>query len=374
MDSLRHLLDKRWIDMEEDSVRYFSIKDDFESLETLFREKLGVPLIHTHNLIKLEKFTDAPKPWMGIQAFKSKEEYIFLCLILAFLENFEAADKFTLSQITEFIRSSYKYEDLDWTLYRNRQRLIRVLQFMVEERIVVITDMSGSGFQEDMNTEILYENTGFSKYMLRSLNRDIQTQGDLYEVKPEDGNEYSRIARRQRVYRKLLIEPMVYRRDDEADFLYIKNYHSVIEKDLSEHIPCRIMVHKSLAYLLLDEECNMGRTLSDSSNCSEIILLICYEIRERVEELELIPDEEDYISVNRVQFFRMLVEVHSKYHPGFTKQYREQSPSKFAEEMIEVLFSIDFVGEGATDYEYVIKPVMGRLSGAFPESFSVGGE
>ncbi|HBA96832.1 MAG TPA: TIGR02678 family protein, partial [Lachnospiraceae bacterium] len=44
-------------------------------------------------LIKLEKTMTKPENWMGILEFKEKTEYIFLCLVLMFLEDKEPEEQ-----------------------------------------------------------------------------------------------------------------------------------------------------------------------------------------------------------------------------------------------------------------------------------------
>ena len=59
-------------------------------------------------------------------------EYAFLCILLMFLEDKGREEQFVLSQITEFIQGNYIGEEkIDWTLYRHRKDLIKVLRFAV---------------------------------------------------------------------------------------------------------------------------------------------------------------------------------------------------------------------------------------------------
>ena len=78
-----------------------SVKDEIGKSRDFLTEKLGYQAIITPNLIKLEKIPAYAQNWMGIQDFSDRLEYIFLCMILMFLEDRDAGEQFVLSMLTE---------------------------------------------------------------------------------------------------------------------------------------------------------------------------------------------------------------------------------------------------------------------------------
>ena len=73
-------------------------------------------------MIKVEKLPAAAENWMGISEFCDPIEYVFFCLVLMFLEDKEAEDQFVLSELTEYVQSQYREEQIDWTIYRYRRQ------------------------------------------------------------------------------------------------------------------------------------------------------------------------------------------------------------------------------------------------------------
>ena len=173
MNALEILLNQRWVVKSTERDLYYKIKDQMGSVKKFISEKLGYQIIINPNLIKLEKIPGKPEPWMGIKAFTNLIEYGFLCMVLMFLEDKEAEEQFVLSQLTEFIQSNYNEEKIDWTRYAYRRQLIKVLKFCVENDILKIDDGNEEGFAGDVSEEVLYENTGISKYLMRNFSRDI---------------------------------------------------------------------------------------------------------------------------------------------------------------------------------------------------------
>ena len=87
-----------------------------------------------------------PENWMGILDFKEPVEYVFFCLVLMFLEEKEAEEQFVLSELTEYVQSQYEGEQIDWTVYRYRRHMIKVMKYCTACGLLNIDDGSEEGF------------------------------------------------------------------------------------------------------------------------------------------------------------------------------------------------------------------------------------
>ncbi|MFR8855234.1 MAG: TIGR02678 family protein [Dorea formicigenerans] len=205
MKELEVLLSKRWILKSRDKEMYYKLRDALGELRKFTTEKMGCQIIDNSLLIKMEKIPVIPESFMGIMKFSSKEEYAYLCMLLMFLEDRDAQEQFILSQLTEYIAANLPGDISDWTLYTNRRKLIRVLRFAVEQGIVGITDGKDEAFMDDEAGEVLYENTGASRYFMKSFSKDIMEytkpedfrESDWFEVDEDRG-----FTRRHRVYKR----------------------------------------------------------------------------------------------------------------------------------------------------------------------------
>ncbi len=181
MKELEMLLRQRWILKADRKEQYYRIRDNIGEVRKFASDKLGCQIIENSLLVKMEKVPVKPEEFMGIQEFSSKEEYAFLCILLMFLEDKDAQEQFILSQLTEYIVANTPGEVVDWTMYTHRRRLIKVLRYAVTEGILRITDGNDEAFMDDMAGEVLYENTGASRYFMRNFTHDIMNY-----TKPED--------------------------------------------------------------------------------------------------------------------------------------------------------------------------------------------
>lgn len=218
-----------------------------------------------------------PENWMGILDFKEPVEYVFFCLVLMFLEEKEAEEQFVLSELTEYVQSQYEGEQIDWTVYRYRRHMIKVMKYCTACGLLNIDDGSEEGFARDYTGEVLYENTGASRYFMKNFTQDIMGYHSPEDFEKEewiDVNEDRGIVRRQRVYRRLLMSMGMYKdSDSEEDFAYVRNYRNMIQGELSELFDCELQVHRNSAFLILNENSHLGRCFPEENTLSDIVLL-----------------------------------------------------------------------------------------------------
>lgn len=99
LTTFEKLLENYWFVKDINEEEYNSVKHDLsDETQKFIKDKLGYKLIVNPYLVKLEKIPGIPKPFMGILEFDTKMEYIFLCLILIYLEERSRGEQFILSR------------------------------------------------------------------------------------------------------------------------------------------------------------------------------------------------------------------------------------------------------------------------------------
>lgn len=374
MRTLETLLNQRWILKNRDRELYYQIKEELALGEEkkFLMEKLGYPLIVNPYMIKVEKTPASAENWMGIQEFTSKMEYIFFCIVLMFLEDREAEEQFVLSELTEYIQSQYREEQVDWTVYRYRRHLIRVMKYCVACGILNVNDGSEEGFARDDTNEVLYENTGVSRYFMRNFTQDIMSYTSPQDFEKEewiDVDEDRGIVRRQRVYRRLLMSMGMYKTEEtEEDFAYVRNFRNLIQDDMEKFFDCELQVYRGSAFLVLGEECRLGRCFPEENTLSDIVLLTNGLLLEKADagEIEVPPDEQ--LSLPKETFRRLIEECKERYGHGFNKTYREMTTEEFCREVLSYMTELNLI---ETERDTVhLRPVAGKIAGKYPEDFA----
>lgn len=375
MKELETLLARRWVLKAEDRELYYRIRDSIGEIRKFATEKMGCQVVENALLVKLEKIPALAESFMGIEDFHTKEEYAYLCMLLMFLEDRDAQEQFILSQLTEYIEANMPGGGIDWTLYVSRRKLVKVLRYAVGQGILKVTDGSDDTFMDRAGGEVLYENTGASRYFMRNFSRDI-----MEYTKPEDFQESDwfsidedrGIARRHRVYKRLLFSVGMYREEGaEEDFEYLKYYGRRLADDLEQSFPCRVHIHRGSAFLMQGEECRMGEVFPGSTGMSDIQLFCCREIRKKVKDGSWKPGKDDIIVVQSLEFERMVRQVKEVYGEGFNKGYREMPEGEFVREVEEQMERWTLIRKDRREQTVKIYPSAGKLTGRYPTDYKI---
>jgi len=373
MREFEALLENFWIIKEQDKDLYQQVKDALPVLKPVIENKLGYRLVVTPYLIKMEKVPGRAEEWMGIPGFDQPLEYALFCLLLIFLEDYGAQEQFILSQVTEFLQSTFPgAEKVDWTLYRHRLSLVKVLNFAVEMGLIKVDYGENNAFASEPETEVLYESTGLSRYFARNFPQNILSCQSWRDLEREEGFDLDPdrgALRRHRVYRRLLLSPaLIPEGPDDPDFLYLKNFRAMFERDLQELLGGALQIHKSAALLILDAEKNFKDTLPDQKVISGIAIQVCTELRKLVEASELTPGIDDTVLIARDRLEKVIDTCRELYSAGWSKEFRELRADRLYQELITYMSSFSLL-ETVNKQENRILPPAGKISGAYPEDF-----
>ena len=378
MNVIELLLSKRWIVKANNKELYYRVKDEIPSVQKFFGEKLGYQIIVNSYLIKLEKLPSKAQPWMGIQEFTERIHYEFLCLILAFLEDKEIEEQFVLSQLTEFIKMNHKYEPIDWTSYSYRIHLIKVLRFCIQNGFFLVNDGTDDGFKKSDTGEVLYENTGVSRYFMRSFATDITELHTIEEyegIEWTSGSEDRGVIRRQKVYRDLLLSPAVYKSGEaDEEFAYIKNYRNLISDEFDKYMDCELQVHRTSAYLVMGDNTTIGKEFPEANSLSDAILLTNQLILKEIEDGRIIPEDDERIIISISYLQKLIEECKVQFGSGFHKQFRDMESSDFARNVMEKMEQYGFIQIEKLEEEVELRPITGKMIGRYPKEYQDGGQ
>ena len=379
MTTFEKLLENYWFVKDMNQDNYNMIKQDLtDELQDFIKNKLGYRLISNPYLIKMEKIPGVPQEFMGIQEFETKLEYVFLCLILIYLEERTRGEQFILSGLIDYIQNLVVEIDMndikiDFTIYSQRKSMVKVLKYIKEMGFIKIYDGDENKFAENIENDVLYEVTGISKYFMRNFSSNItdcNLYTDIYEKEQLGLDQDKGKERRQRVYRRLFTENVVYKEfENDQDYNYIRQYRNVINQDVDKMLDSTLEVHKNGAYILLTDEKNFKNTFPENSGISDVVLFVNTEIRGKMETKEYQKDINDLIHISEIQLTKLIREVREKYSKGFSKEYREMAENKVVSEVVKYMKEYDMIRENKSLKEYIIMPICFKIIGKYPKDF-----
>lgn len=372
MDEARELLTRYWIDRAADKELYFKVKRELPNFRKFFTEQLGWRIIVNERLLKLEKVPAHAEAFMGMQDFQDLRDYEILCALLVFLEDREDAEQFLLSELVDMITLQLKeFMEVDWTEFTQRKSLIRVLQFAEVRGFLLAYEGTSSSLSSAMNQEVLYENTGLSRYFATNFNRDINAFSSYRDFETEnvadidsDRGHY----RINRVYRELVAAPAMYwpTADDPAA-IYVKNQRQWVGKNLAEYLGGLLQIHQGGAFFALDEADPFGAVHPNETMLSGIVLLLCAKIRQAAVEHKLERDLNDCIFMKLPDFRGFLASCREEFQAGWSKEYREMSLEKMCTQVMGYMEQWLLLQQ--SDDLLVLYPAVGKFTGIYPKDF-----
>ena len=372
MNEVRTLFEQFWICKDSNKEDYYKIKRDIPSFRRFIREQLGWKLIHTENLLKLEKIPAHAESFMGIQEFTEILDYCILCVVLMYLEDKEEGEQFLLSELIDYVETKLKGKiSIDWTSFSQRKSLVRALQYMEKLQMLRVYEGSSEAFGAERSQEVLYENTGYSKYFATSFPMDIsgfEGWEDFEKQRFEEIQEDRGAARINRVYRQLAVCPAMYwDGNEDVDSLYLKNQRQWVAKYLEENLGGRLDIHKNAAFLMLEEDDCYGKVHPRDAMLPEVVLLLCTHIQQRLREGELVKQENEIITITKQSFCDLILECREKWIVGWSKEYREMDEGKLVGVVKNYMESWMFIREYADMIMFL--PAVGKQAGFYPEDF-----
>ena len=373
MRIIEELMNRRWILKSQDPQLYYEIKDNAKELKKKLQEKFGYALIINPYLVKLEKIPGKAEGWMGITEFETLMEYQMFCYLLMLLEDKEAGERFILSNICEFIQVQFPKGELEWTSLRARRQLVRVLQYALKMGMIISREGDEDYFLKDETSDILYENTGVSRYFIRNIPKDIMDfhePEDFLQSEWFDMEEDRGIVRRQRIYRRLMLSCGVYHtagEDKDDDFGYIRNNRRNIENDFQSLFPCQLHVHSSSAFLVLEEDCSMGKVFPKTHAYYDLLLIVHDDLRKRVKTSRLSLDQHEGITLRLEEYLAIVQRLIKKNNALLPKKYQIEN-RRVEDSAMDVCNLAQTLGFAQVQQENVyIYPVAGKITGTYAE-------
>jgi len=284
---LVELLKEEYI-LRENSKNWYRLKEYRDEVYKYFRDYFGYELIVSNNMAKIQKFSLQGEKTKGIESFSSNEEYAILALCLDFLEDKYEGETILISELLEYIVSNYPI-DQDWKERSINLSLVRVLRYCVEKDLLKKLDGSEADFINETEEEILYENTGFSKYFMNNLPYNISELDTLDKIE----NYNIKDLNKDQIIRRTLVENFIV----NSDFLYYLHLLENRERfslDFENLLEMRLICFKEFSYLIKQEESsNVSKSFPGNNNLEKILVLFLsvlkkkeYEVGELLEEFE----------------------------------------------------------------------------------------
>ncbi|HEX2208345.1 MAG TPA: TIGR02678 family protein [Longimicrobium sp.] len=362
------LIDRPIVTAEDDRALLEKIRRHQPALQSTFGRLTGWRVQAHPEFARLVKTPARAEASHGLAWAKGKLDYALLAWVLWYGEH-SGGRKFTVSQIAEEIklRSAGRGDPgLDWTSRDQRLAARRVFRGLEEMGVLRLQDGSVDEWADENGKRDALYAWGAAAWRIHvgipaaELERLVEGRPAPASPAPSDGTDEIRL------YRTLLLNPALFRRDDPAAFRLL---------DLPE---ARARVLINLRYLTnweLEVTPEYARVLrparSDdavqtpipvTSGLDHAVLCFCGLLRERQAAGRLVPAGGECFLIDQSRVWQDVDELQKRFGAKWGKMLREQKVSALADDVVGEMKAWGLMRDTDVPGQYLVLPTAARLS------------
>ena len=372
-ECMQLLLNNFWILKEDDLDNYYKIKRNQHLLRDYINKTLGSRLIIHDRFIKLEKIPAQALESIGLPNFILQTDYIYLCLILLFLEDKTRETYFMLSDLIDYVKNTAVALELNnvpnWTLTKERKSLKRAVNFLEKIKVIKLKDASKDDFSDNENAEALYISTGLSNYVMRMFNNeifDIKQEEDFIRDEWTYQNDEKGDIRKYKIYRNLIYTPCIYMNDiSKSEIDYLKQLRHHISNELS-NLNYELELTKNMALVFENENALTKDSFPNNKRISAIVLIVLTKLYELIKENKIILNEYEIGKISYEDLYNIIIGIKNKYNIYLSKTLKDLTDSAFFENILDILETYTFIRN--VDNYYEILPAIRIFSSKLIEN------
>lgn len=357
-ECMQLLLNNFWILKEDDLDNYYKIKRNQHLLRDYINKTLGSRLIIHDRFIKLEKIPAQALESIGLSNFILQTDYIYLCLILLFLEDKTRETYFMLSDLIDYVKNTAVALELNnvpnWTLTKERKSLKRAVNFLEKIKVIKLKDASKDDFSDNENAEALYISTGLSNYVMRMFNNeifDIKQEEDFIRDEWTYQNDEKGDIRKYKIYRNLIYTPCIYMNDiSKSEIDYLKQLRHHISNELS-NLNYELELTKNMALVFENENALTKDSFPNNKRISAIVLIVLTKLYELIKENKIILNEYEIGKISYEDLYNIIIGIKNKYNIYLSKTLKDLTDSAFFDNIIDILETYTFIRNVDNYYE-----------------------
>lgn len=357
-ECMQLLLNNFWILKEDDLDNYYKIKRNQHLLRDYINKTLGSRLIIHDRFIKLEKIPAQALESIGLSNFILQTDYIYLCLILLFLEDKTRETYFMLSDLIDYVKNTAVALELNnipnWTLTKERKSLKRAVNFLEKIKVIKLKDASKDDFSDNENAEALYISTGLSNYVMRMFNNeifDIKQEEDFIKDEWTYQNDEKGDIRKYKIYRNLIYTPCIYMNDiSKSEIDYLKQLRHHISNELS-NLNYELELTKNMALVFENENALTKDSFPNNKRISAIVLIVLTKLYELIKENKIILNEYEIGKISYEDLYNIIINIKNKYNIYLSKTLKDLTDSAFFENILDILETYTFIRNVDNYYE-----------------------
>ncbi|HEV7587192.1 MAG TPA: TIGR02678 family protein [Longimicrobium sp.] len=363
------LIDRTVITAADDRPTLEMIRRHAPKLQNAFTRFAGWRLQAHPEFARLVKTPARAEASHGLVWARGRTDYALLAWVLWFGEH-TGGRKFTVSQIAEEIRLRSATPDglagMDWTSRDQRLSARRVFRGLEEMGVLRLEDGSVEEWADENGKRDALYAWGAAAWRLHvgvpaaELERLAEGRGATAVPAQVDGTDEIRL------YRTLLLNPALFRRDDPAAFGLLEDpeRRANIDRDLRYLTSWELEVTAEYARILRPARAEdaVQTPIPVASALSHVVLCFCGLLRERREAGRLVPAGNECFLLHEGRIEQDVDELQKRFGPYWSKTLRERKVSLLASGLVEAMKGWGLMRGPDADGQYLVLPTAARLA------------
>lgn len=284
-------------------------------------------------------------------------DYVLLCLVLLFLEDKVKGEIFVLTNLIDYLKNTAVSLNLnnvpDWNLMSNRKSLARVIDFLIENYVILVKDEDKIGFVTDKTSDALYSVTGLSNYVMRIFKEEIfnyHTYEDFINNEWANQDDKKGDVRRYKVYRNILYTPVTYSRDlSISEIDYLKKLRNHMSNELAG-LNYDLEVTRNMALVYEYDTKDIKNGFPNTRKITDIILMVNKNIYEMIESKKILLDSNEMAFISKEALDNILRKIKIENKEYLNKKFLDLPFNSFCNEIIGAMCDYGFLETSNNGY------------------------
>jgi uncharacterized protein (TIGR02678 family) len=366
------LIDRPVITAADDRPLLETIRRHQPALQSTFGRLTGWRVQAHPEFARLVKTPARAEASHGLPWARGRTDYALLAWVLWYGEHTNGR-KFTVSQIAAEIKLRSAGPDsrgLDWTTREQRLAARRVFRGLEEMGVVRLQDGSVDEWADENGKRDALYAWGTAAWRIQvgipaaELERLAEGRpAPVSPAPPADGTDEIRL------YRTLLLNPALFRRDDPAAFRLLEEpeRRARVERDLRYLTRWELEVTREYARVLRPARSDeaVQTPIPVTSGLDHAVLCFCGLLRHRQAAERLVSAGGDCFLIDESRVWQDVDELQKRFGAKWGKTLREQKVSALADDIVAEMKAWGLMRDTDVPGQYLVLPTAARLAARY---------
>lgn len=385
------LLDLPVVSLAHDAEAYRLVRTHFTTLRQWHEHHTGWRLQRGPSFFRLERHPHRPTSLVLDDRLKRARDFVCVTWILWFAEQRHLAgggrnQQFLLSHLAEELQRHSQQAPgaaLDFRNLQDRYSMRRALDYLTQLGGLQTLEGEVKQWEDAPEHEVLYEFTPISHSLIEAFHEqhliDMREQlaahqHDLLLPGAENAAFVQNIPPLVRAWRTLLLGPALFRYDDASAFSALLAHTEQVSDELAQHFGWLLEMNRDYACIVRGGTLSSGAGpgLTTNGAYDQMILLLCTEFRQQVEQGLCHPDAYGCLHITSFDMNTLFSGLRQRYGSYWGASVKGSKASEILDDVSARMRLFGLLRGPDTEGQLLVLPTAARYSVSYTQTQAQG--